>query len=79
MAWEQPDGKTSPTPTPPPPPPAPPKPDADYVDLYFKFNMHGIPQSLYLISSDEIYWELPAGARPIAISFSSPMRHTGLR
>ena len=31
--------------------------------------MHGIPQSLYLISSDEIYWELPAGVRPIAISF----------
>jgi hypothetical protein len=67
LAWEQPDGKTSP-PTP-PPPPAPPKPSADYVDLYFKFNIHGIPQPLFLISSDETYWNLPAGARPIAISF----------
>jgi hypothetical protein len=31
--------------------------------------MHGIPQPLFLISSDETYWNLPAGARPIAISF----------
>jgi hypothetical protein len=68
LAWEQPDGQTSPT-TPPPRPPALPKPNADYVDLYFKFNMHGIPQPLFLISSDETYWNLPAGARPIAISF----------